>query len=481
MCNLWVAWLRVLLLFTVFEIYWTTTGFFTHPVLKPTVPPVVHNQPFNIFWAAPTMQCKHFFNVDLHLQLFNIIANPLETQSGSTITIFYPNQLGYYPYFSNNRKSINGGIPQNMSLSKHLKKTADDIAKVIPLWRSEGLVVIDWENWKPQWDRNWGNRIVYKKHSLAFTRRHHPDWSEMKVKTIAQQEFENAGRNFMNITLTLALEMRPRCLWGFYLYPDCYNYDYRINPQSYTGNCPSDEIFRNDQLQWLWEKSSALYPSIYLDKILKSSLNALKFVHYRVYESMRISTMTSHDYALPVFVYTRLGYRDEPLFFLSKQDLIRTIGESAALGAAGIVIWGDMNLTSSEGNCTKVKQFVSSDFGRYIVNVTRAAEVCSRYLCRNNGRCIRKRWKAPDYLHLSSASYHIETSEDGDITVTGKTSDTDLEVMAEKFSCHCYQGYEGADCREMKTADGCAWVSPVSGSLLTLYLLVIACGWSIQL
>lgn len=39
------------------------------------------------------------------------------------------------------------------------------------------------------------------------------------------------------------------------------------------------------------------------------------------------------------------------------QDLISTIGESAALGAAGIVIWGDMNLTSSE-----VRQYLSGVF-----------------------------------------------------------------------------------------------------------------------
>lgn len=32
---------------------------------------------------------------------------------------------------------------------------------------------------------------------------------------------------------------------------------------------------------------------------------------------------------------------------LLQKDLIYTIGESAALGAAGFVIWGDLNLTSS--------------------------------------------------------------------------------------------------------------------------------------
>ena len=92
------------------------------------------------------MQRQHFFNVDLNLQLFNIISNPLETQSGSTIAIIYPDELGYYPYFSPEGKSFNGGIPQNMSLPTHLRMTADDIVKAVPWWRSEGLVIIDWES-----------------------------------------------------------------------------------------------------------------------------------------------------------------------------------------------------------------------------------------------------------------------------------------------------------------------------------------------
>lgn len=67
----------------------------------------------------------------------------------------------------------------------------------------------------------------------------------------------------MNTALTLALEMRPKCLWGFYLYPDGDNYDYRINLHTYTGNCPNDEIFHNDQLQWQWEKKRTLYFNIF--------------------------------------------------------------------------------------------------------------------------------------------------------------------------------------------------------------------------
>lgn len=128
-----------------------------------------------------------------------------------------------------------------------------------------------------------------------------------------------------------------------------------------------------------------------------------------------------------------------------------------------------------------MKRYVSSDLGSYIVNVTRAAEVCSLHLCKNNGRCIRKMWEAPDYLHLNPASFHIEASEDDEFIVKGKASDRDLAVMAEKFFCHCYQGYEGADCREMKTADGCPEVSPRSSSLIASLLLVVAGYQSIHL
>lgn len=151
MCSLWVAWLGELMLLDLV----------TQAILKPAMPLVIKNQAFNIFWAAPTLFCKDHFDVNMNLQEFDIISNPLETQSGSTIAIFYPHELGYYPYFSEDGKSFHGGIPQNVNLSEHLKKSASDTADSVTWWRSEGLAVIDWEGWKPQWDRNWGGRIIY--------------------------------------------------------------------------------------------------------------------------------------------------------------------------------------------------------------------------------------------------------------------------------------------------------------------------------
>ncbi|KAG5845930.1 hypothetical protein ANANG_G00144400 [Anguilla anguilla] len=136
--------------------------------------------------------------------------------------------------------------------------------------------------------------------------------------------------------------------------------------------------------------------------------------------------------------------------FLSTKDLIHTIGESAALGAAGFVIWGDLNLTSSRHNCSRVKSFLGSRLGQYITNVTRAAEVCSDFLCQSNGRCVRQDPRAPHYLHLSANSYHIEPSGDGEFAVTGWHSQRELQLLANRFRCHCYQGYGGERCDSLE-------------------------------
>nr|XP_004658659.1 hyaluronidase-4 [Jaculus jaculus] len=440
--------------------------------LKPARLPIYQRKPFIAAWNAPTDLCLIKYNLTLNLSMFPLIGSPLAKARGQNVTIFYVNRLGYYPRYTAEGIPINGGLPQNISLQVHLEKAEEDINYYIPAKDFSGLAVIDWENWRPQWARNWNAKEIYKQKSRMLISNMQENISATDIEYLAKATFEESAKAFMEETIKLGIKIRPKGLWGYYLYPDCHNYNfYALN---YTGSCPEEEVLRNNELSWLWNNSAALYPAISVRKSFSDSEKTLLFSRFRMHESMRISTMTSHDYALPVFVYTRLGYRDEPLLFLSKQDLISTIGESAALGAAGIVIWGDMNLTSSEANCTKVKGFMSSDLGSYLVNVTRAAELCSLHLCRNNGRCIRKTWRAPDYLHLNAASYHIEASEDGEFIVKGRATNADLAVMAEKFSCHCYQGYEGADCREVKEEDSFSGVPPVWGSLITVCLLLLA-------
>lgn len=101
---------------------------------------------------------------------------------------------------------------------------------------------------------------------------------------------------------------------------------------------------------------------------------------------------------------------------------------------------------SPQHNCSKVKAFLNYRLGQYITNVTRAAEVCSEFLCQSNGRCVRRDPQAPHYLHLSRGSYRILSNRNGTFTVTGWHSQHELQLLADRFHCHCYQGYEGDRC-----------------------------------
>lgn len=66
----------------------------------------------------------------------------------------------------------------------------------------------------------------------------------------------------MSGMLDVGRAMRPNYLWGFYLFPNCYNYGWERT--HYTGRCSKEVRRQNDELLWLWESSTALFPSVYL-------------------------------------------------------------------------------------------------------------------------------------------------------------------------------------------------------------------------
>ncbi|XP_069705855.1 hyaluronidase PH-20-like [Phaenicophaeus curvirostris] len=409
--------------------------------LKIRASPLVHNSPFISIWNAPTELCAERTGVQLDMKLFSFIGSTLKTSIGQNITLFYPDRLGYYPYKNEvTGEAFNGGLPQLSLLDNHLKKAKEDIQFYIPSEEQFGLAIIDWENWRPVWIRNWGSKDIYRQESIELVQQRDLSLSEAEARTIAKMEFEDAAKSIMLESLKLGIEMRPNRLWGYYLYPDCYNYDYKRNPHNYTGTCLDIEIERNNELNWLWEKSTALYPSVYLQTALRSSRNAQLFVRNRVQEAIRISYVSNSSYPLPVFVYTRPVFTDAYEEYLSQDDLVNTIGESAALGASGIVIWGDMNLTQSKNTCRTLDNYLRRTLTPYLINVTMAARICSQVLCQDSGACARKKWNSSDYLHLNPENIVIQMTKDGKYTLRGQPAFQDLQTFREKFDCHCYAG-----------------------------------------
>lgn len=263
--------------------------------------------PFLAVWNAPTASCLSQYGVDLDLGTFSIVQNQNQTFLGDNMTIFYAEKLGLYPRYSSQAEAINGGVPQNASLDEHLRAASEDIRTLIPDRDFQGLAVVDWESWRPVWERNWDSKEVYWEGSRALVRSRHPDWSPAQVDAAARLEFDEAGRKFMEETLKLGQQERPNGLWGYYGFPNCYNY-YSSKSTNYTGECPDAEIKRNDGLLWLWNVSSALYPDIYLSLDLRGlGREVLLYTHHRVLEAMRAGDLLTPS-SPPVFPYTRIVY-----------------------------------------------------------------------------------------------------------------------------------------------------------------------------
>lgn len=263
--------------------------------------------PFLTVWNAPTANCLSQYGVDLDLGMFNIVQNQNQTFMGQNITIFYAEKLGRYPRYSPQGEAVYGGVPQNSSLEQHLRAAAENIDTYIPDSGFPGLAVVDWESWRPVWERNWDSKQIYQEGSRALVRSKHPDWNPKQVDAAARLEFGEAGRSFMEGTLKLGQAARPHGLWGFYGFPNCYNY-YSANSTGYTGACPAIELKRNDKLLWLWRTSSALFPDIYLSALMRGlGSEVLLYCHHRILEAMRAADQAAPS-APPVYTYARIVY-----------------------------------------------------------------------------------------------------------------------------------------------------------------------------
>lgn len=458
--------LRLLVLFSLW-------GFLCSEELRTTRWPLYSQKPLILAWNAPTEDCTPRHRVRFQLDQFNIVASPNEGFLRQNLTIFYKDRLGLYPYYEHGRVPVNGGIPQSASLTQHLEKMPEHVGHYIQDPNAKGLAVIDWEEWRPLWIRNWKPKDVYRDQSRYLVTQKNPSWSPDQVAKVAQQEFELSARKFMLETLRSAKSLRPGQLWGFYLFPDCYNHDYSSGLENYTGRCPDVEMTRNEQLRWLWMESTALFPSIYMGTALRSTRSGRQFVRNRVKEGMRLAS-TGNGTARPVFVYTRPTYANE-LTLLSEEDLVSTIGESVALGAAGVILWGDASYASSNASCSKLNSYLRGPLGRYLLNVSTAAEQCSRALCGWRGRCLRRNADTDTYLHLNPVTHGIQ-EVGGRLRVRGQLGAKDLHQLRTDFRCQCYTGHKGEDCASKESGRNKAasmWHTWLPNLTLPLFLLAL--------
>ncbi|XP_054631882.1 hyaluronidase-5-like [Dunckerocampus dactyliophorus] len=405
-----------------------------------TDPPTHADQPFLFMWNAPTELCDIHYGLKLDLSHFHMVSSTLKTATNQSISIFYTDRFGIFPYVDKDTgEFVKEGLPQLVDLEKHHEVARNDVEFYIPT-DQPGLAVLDFEEWRPQWVRNWGNKDIYRKISIERVKKRNATLSDDEAEKCAKMLFEHAAKKYFLRSICIGKRLRPQRLWGYYLYPDCYNYNYNQDMDAFTGECPARERQRNDELLWLWRESTALFPSIYLELVLRDSTQARLFVRHRLLEAIRVSKLANSSYAIPVYAYIRPVYKDSTDDYMSEVDLVSTIGEAAALGTAGVVAWGDMKVTNSEKSCLDAWRHLYHVMNPYILNVTTATRMCSEALCQGQGRCVRKRWDDNVFLHLDPQRFQIQRHRPGGpLTVRGGGLLQDDVIWFDRhFDCVCY-------------------------------------------
>lgn len=133
-----------------------------------------------------------------------------------------------------------------------------------------------------------------------------------------------------------------------------------------------------------------------------------------------------------------------------------------------------------------MKKFIDGQLGHYVINVTSATKLCSKALCKKNGRCVRKSLDSGAFLHLNPQLFRIHhdpTARGRRFHVSGHLHHDHILEMKQKFTCQCYEGWTGVYC-EMPQAPPCppgrphGPVQPGRSSLLMDVLVLLSVHFS---
>jgi hyaluronoglucosaminidase len=259
---------------------------------------------------------------------------------------------GKWPMYDSNGVAINGGLPQNVDLNAHLDQVEYAVKTMIPDPNWTGYGIFDWESWYPSWfftkDLYATRTNYYEVQSIAKVRAAHPTWTEQQIEAQAIVEYESAGKIIFSETLKRAKAVRPNVKWGYYGLPLKYYYDNRGGV-----GYPIEAKAENDRWDWLWQESTALFPSIYLpyrgDTKVQFEANG-KFIEQILDETKRAASRAGGRpiYSYIWHHYNNSDYSDFLTAYLPSADMEQQVAISVGKGIDGVILWTASNDAMSE-------------------------------------------------------------------------------------------------------------------------------------
>ncbi|KAL1115633.1 hypothetical protein AAG570_005923 [Ranatra chinensis] len=249
---------------------------------------------------------------------------------------------------------VNGGLPQNGNVERHLEAFEQDVLRVIPDRNYSGLAVIDFEHWRPVFRENWSKLEPYREESRRQVNSQHLFWTKNQIEAEATRRFEAASFAFFRKTLERAKRLRGKALWGYYSFPYCFNF----NPKNPGMRCTQDVQEDNDRSKWMWDTSDALYPSVYFSEKDMTERKRAKLIQGRVQEGARIASKKNKR----LYVYTWFKYQDTREF-VSQTDMRSNLIVPRKYGADGVIIWGSTKDVNTRQKCSQLLNYLRTVIG----------------------------------------------------------------------------------------------------------------------
>lgn len=310
-----------------------------------------YSSDFQMYWNVPSFMCHRYGLPFSNLSgRYGIVQNDDDVFRGSRIAILY--DPGLYPALISSDGTVkprNGGVPQEGNLTLHLERLQQSIEDQVPA-DFDGLGVIDFEAWRPVWAQNFGTLRAYQQYSLQVEQRRTPTASAATLQTKATQRFEAAAKEYFLESLKLAQRLRPNGRWGYYAFPYCFN----SNDDNF--DCSDNLREQNSNIQWLFDASTALFPSVYLSKADRSADDEFLFILHKLREAARVAGGRN-------IVYPYLWYRYRDAGFLSDDDLRSSVALPRAMGLAGAIVWGSSGDMNTESKCTTLNAQLEERLG----------------------------------------------------------------------------------------------------------------------
>lgn len=397
------------------------------------LPPAVAAAPaFEIFWNAPSAGCSGGAH-PLAPAAYGLQVNKGQAFAGDKITCFY--HIGLLPTLRGQlngtacwtkarpcasepwgeiNATSNGGVPQAADLAAHTAAVKSDVAGQISDADFAGVLVVDYEAWRPLFSECYDTKSVYQEYSRRLVRAD-PTFGDRAnataVEAEAERRFDAGAKAFFTATVEAIRTVRPKARIGFY--------SQGINGPNSTGGRES-----NSALIWLWELVDVLCPSIYPHS-LNATREAASAASY-VAGAIASAEMVTGRPRPAVMPYARALMTDMvPSLPFDPGVLAAQVQVAAGLGAEGVILWGASSDYHKNG-CATIEAELTNFAGPTMQACIANRDTCTATHCSGHGRCVDY---APERL--------IETC----------VSEVDHRHKSKWVrTCRCDYGFSGDDC-----------------------------------